>query len=320
MKGKKPLLRSLRKSAVSASCKSIESSFPLVCVDNKKIRQNWETHYMDLQQKLEEVQKKLQNFLAYEKPKYIIWVESTFPKETAELKRVESAIAEIKQLIFEIEIDSLLHNRGLAISCHFLLQKRKKKKTVWSPEEKIDSSFDDVLQNEKRIDTYKNRGKKPLQENKLKATYRAIARLLHPDINNKVSAEKMERWYAAQLAYKAKDLDLLESLYYLEEKQLDNLPISLLQKRIVILSKTLQKKTKELESCLGDPAWGFSQLQIDAKYIQKIKIWVNAKIKEKKKELLVLKEKMKGWKQEARRVMAKRKGYRKIKKGGLEEK
>ncbi|ACD84499.1 Conserved hypothetical protein [Methylacidiphilum infernorum V4] len=316
MKREKLTVRSFHKSSPSFYSSKTGSSFPLVCVDNKTIRRSWETHYLNLQDRLEEVQSKLHHFMVYEKPTYTKWVESTFPKETAELKKIESAIADIKQLIFEIEIDSLFHNRGIALSCHFLLQKRKKKKGANGREEKREAPVEDLSPADQGLSAHKERDRKASHETKLKTAFRAIARLLHPDANHEISPEKMERWYAAQMAYKAKDLELLESLYYLEEKQLDSLPIALIQKRIAILDKTLHKKTRELESCLGHPAWGFSQLQVDEQYTKKIKGWMNEKIREKKKELFLLNKKMKRWKQEAKWIMAKKKGDKKLKKRG----
>ncbi|CAI9086790.1 hypothetical protein A7K93_03835 [Candidatus Methylacidiphilum fumarolicum] len=313
MKGKKPIISPFYRQTLNKN----KDSFSLVAIDDKKIRQNWQIRYLYLQKELENVQSKLQKFLSVEKPQYTIWLESTFPKETAELKDIELRINDLKQFIFEVELDSLLHNRSVAISYHFLLQKKNKKlSNIISHVACADS----LPNNEKTEEIPDNNRKRNPRESKIKAAFRTIARLLHPDANNSVSPEKMERWYAAQMAYKAKDLELLESLCYLEEKQTEALPIALIQKRIVVLDKTLQKKKKELEGCLGHPAWGFSQCQIDRQYVRKIKIWINEKIKEKKKELNKLNDKMRGWKLEANRVLFKNKTKKKRSKKKLTKK
>ncbi|KIE58532.1 hypothetical protein A946_06500 [Methylacidiphilum kamchatkense Kam1] len=71
---------------------------------------------------------------------------------------------------------------------------------------------------------------------------------------------------------------------------------------------------------MGHPAWGFSQCQIDRQYVRKIKIWINEKIKEKKKEFNRLNEKMRGWKLEANRVLLKNKTKKKRIKKNLSKK
>ncbi|QDQ43353.1 hypothetical protein [Methylacidiphilum kamchatkense] len=237
MKGKKPIISPLYRQTLNKN----KASFSLVAIDDKQIRQNWQIRYLYLQKELENVQSKLQKFLSVEKPQYTIWLESTFPQETAELKNIELKINDLKQFIFEVELDSLLHNRSVAISYHFLLQKKNKK---LSNIVSADACADCLPNNEKTDEIPDNNLKRNSRESKIKAAFRTIARLLHPDANNSVSPEKMERWYAAQMAYKAKDLELLESLCYLEEKQTEALPIAIIQKELSCWTKRFKKKER----------------------------------------------------------------------------
>jgi hypothetical protein len=109
------------------------------------------------------------------------------------------------------------------------------------------------------------KSKKPEECVRIKEVYRKLVRRLHPDLTeltDQMAAVKQELWHAVQEAYRARDLDRLESLLArcdLEEGVVsENTAISQLRKTWQEIKVAVKSIRANLRRARKDRAWGFS--------------------------------------------------------------
>ena len=97
---------------------------------------------------------------------------------------------------------------------------------------------------------------------RLKELYRAVVRRLHPDCQQKMTAQKTEWWHQAQAAYQAGDAEQLEVILTLceigEAGTTAHTSASLLQRITVQVKRSLREIQRQLRAMRREPAWNFS--------------------------------------------------------------
>ncbi|UXR64009.1 hypothetical protein EZJ49_13140 [Bdellovibrio bacteriovorus] len=103
------------------------------------------------------------------------------------------------------------------------------------------------------------------QELLLRSTYRKLARLLHPDMQNEASSGfqewSLKMWQKVQVTYKARDaqgLKRLELICMAELGNLSHLTLDEIYESSLIFAEELETLKKNLRSYRKHPAWRFS--------------------------------------------------------------
>lgn len=98
---------------------------------------------------------------------------------------------------------------------------------------------------------------------RLKELYRALVRLLHPDTQQDMTAQRTEWWHQAQAAYEAGDVEQLEVILTLCEISQSGTTLhtsaSLLQRITAQMRSSLREIKRQMAARRRDPAWGFSR-------------------------------------------------------------
>ena len=97
----------------------------------------------------------------------------------------------------------------------------------------------------------------------LKQLYRSIARVLHPDLNAELTAERKDLWQRVQNAYIDRDLAVMQSLSVLVQlacgEVSEQTQISGLWAAFQDLKARLGQVQRELASLKKEPSWGFAE-------------------------------------------------------------
>ena len=98
---------------------------------------------------------------------------------------------------------------------------------------------------------------------RLKELYRAVVRRLHPDCQQKMTAQKTEWWHQAQAAYEAGDVEQLEVILTLceivEAGTTAHTSASVLQRITMQVKSSLREIQRQLRATRREPAWNFSE-------------------------------------------------------------
>ncbi len=130
------------------------------------------------------------------------------------------------------------------------------------------ASGDDYEELLRRMAGQAPQGSKPRPENKrtsrLKALYRELVRMLHPDQGGHMTPGRMRLWHEVQEAYRKGDLARLEVLHSKSGLVTDltsaTTPVSRIMSITALFNKSLRDLKRQMRKALADPAWGFSSL------------------------------------------------------------
>ncbi|SDT93470.1 hypothetical protein SAMN05444156_0874 [Verrucomicrobium sp. GAS474] len=254
---------------------------PLVLLDAGPIRAEARKKYKQARDRFAELQRLAARFHQEDKPKYEQWLQANFGPLVAELRSARAEVNRLRDLIFEVETRTWLNSQSSAAAYRDILERELKRraeeqakegeKDPDEPEpepEEAEASAGDGDEEGQSSSGGRRGPKLPAEkEARLKSAYRALVRRLHPDHNAEVTPLMRERWHAAQHAYQAGDLELLESIETLclgdEEDETallkgQDIPVSHILDRAARLGTSIHRQTQKVMHLKKDPGWAFS--------------------------------------------------------------
>jgi hypothetical protein len=255
---------------------------PLVAVDAAPIRRDAAARYEEARARFADAQRQLARFHDTDKPDFERWLQSTFGRLVGQLRGAQGELNRLRELIFEVETRTWFNSQSCAAAYRDVLERQARRRDgTGGPdpddfEEKMRARMEaEAKENEAEPDPEEEspeRESPPARahrlgaekEHRLKAAYRSMARRLHPDRHAHVTAQMRERWHAAQQAYLAGDVDLLESLESLCLDEEEGFSAHSAVSHILDRAKRLLASVTQLGTKIAhgkkDPAWGFSEL------------------------------------------------------------
>ncbi len=292
----------------------------LILIDARPIRNEATRKYRHSKTRFADLQRLLTRFQDHDKPKFERWVQGSFGGLISDLRAAQGEMNRLRELIFEVETRTWFNNQSCAAAYRDVLDRQARRRENPSApgdddlEEKMRAHLEaearDSEQDEKEARQPGGPPHRPNhlgaeKESRLKAAYRSMARRLHPDRHAHVTPQMRERWHAAQQAYLAGDVDLLESMETLchdeEEEVSAETPVSLILDRTRRLATSIAQLNAKVQHAQREPSWGFSELKDFARIKRMMGKTLPTQIKAAREEIEELEEKIEQWQTDAER-------------------
>jgi hypothetical protein len=345
-----------RKSAAGQANKHRESANrcrALVQADGTAIRKKIRTDYEKALQDLDKSRNLLNQFHEQDLPKFTLWISKHMGALITELRELGRKVAEDGALI------SMVHEEAFYAGCSLARAYQSVMNPPPEPEEKEQEKGRDVRDSyeEQRGEFENSSGKKgdtledmidelfeafaPGQRpnkksntkfmdtdgedtrfkpvSRIKEIYRKLARMLHPDAQEKMTAQKEEWWHQTQAAYEAGDeaqLEVILTLCEIDERgTVAQTSVSLLQRITAQLKSSIREIKRRISGLQRDPAWGFSKRSDHDAFLIKIRREVEMELNECKRRHSEMQEIISRWKATAEK--ANRAGTRRKRKSAM---
>src|SRR5947209_12625836 len=257
---------------------------PLMLVDGTTTRQKIKREYEKILAALEKARTEVHRFEKEQAPNYSRWLHSHFGTMLAELRETDRRICELKQIIIQVEMETLFTGASPREAYAHVMEDRKNSKVepdepdgkeekgrgrrqhsrsspFGSGPDEAEPDFEEFFGFGKRKPDRPARRSPAKVIERIKELYRALARRLHPDVQKEMTPQKAEWWHQAQAAYQQQDAEQLEvilSLCQIEDTgTTEKTSLSVLQRISAQLSKNLRQLRMQLRKYRDDPAWKF---------------------------------------------------------------
>jgi hypothetical protein len=261
-------------------------------VDSRPIRNKARRDYEKVLTDLERARQDIERFEKQDQPAFSRWLNRQFGALLTELRETTQKLQNHRELLFEIDSEAFAGN------CSHV---RAYERVMWrrahpEPEppapaeddagrdragrgsdpdaDDFESFFSEVEEEFERLfGGNPDNGELPTEAAsapnhrpaRLKDLYRAVVRHLHPDMNKRVSAQRLEWWHQAQAAYESGDVEQLQVILTLceieEQGTTAKTSVSLLMRITRQFKATLRTLKATLMRYKGDPAWNFNNLR-----------------------------------------------------------
>ena len=265
----------------------------LVLVDGtvirKKIKQDYEKALGDLGHS----RRILEQFHETDHPQFTRWLNSHFGALLTELRELNQKMAADEAFVFLVENEVLFGGGSYARAYKRVMEIQENpepasplnengkpdgmRDSFWSGQDyggdPLEALYNDLFDAfGPGEDPMEHCGPPPRQRageaspphisKRLKELYRAVVRLLHPDSQREMTAQKTEWWHQAQAAYEAGDAEQLEVILTLceigESGTTAHTSAGLLQRITAQLKSALREIKLQIAQLRRDPAWNFS--------------------------------------------------------------
>lgn len=272
----------------------------LICVDSTAIRKKAKRAYEKTRADLDRARLEVDRFHSKDKPEFEKWLNSTFGRLLTEIRETGQKLEERRRLIFEVESEAYCHGISYKQAYRRVMERREnppgpsseesrefeESRPADEPEEggsdtqfsdefdtawnEMDEAFESFFEEMFGFSPSDRDRPKPDSSSRpdptkarVKNLYRAIVRRLHPDVQSKMSDQKLEWWHQTQEAYENNDADHLEMILTLceieESGTATHASVSVLTRITKQFRSTLRSIKREISSFRRDPAWNFSQ-------------------------------------------------------------
>ena len=259
----------------------------VVPVDGSGIRKKIKKDYEKALRDLDKSRQQLEQFQKTDLPQFTRWLNSHFGELLTELRELSRKMAEDETLIIEVENEVRFRGGSYAQAYRRVMGFREnpmpaggngeksKKASDSGPqfeggreEDVFEGLFDRIFgglgqERERDLGDQTGLGSSASTSGRLKELYRALVRLLHPDIQQEMTAQKAEWWHQAQAAYEAKDVEQMEVILTLceigDSGTTAHTSLSLLQRITAQLKSSLREIKRQIAERRHDLAWDFSR-------------------------------------------------------------
>jgi hypothetical protein len=267
----------------------------MILIDSAPIRNRIRAEYEKVRRDLDNARRNLERFNNHDKPKFMAWVSKEFGALLTQMRELSQKLAEKRELIFQVETESLFGNLSPRKAYQRIKEwmeeanlpedpfagappnsKHSKKEDRPEPDPFSQQADSDSKHEDERFEEafedffFGGRGRRQLARQaakepagRVKELYRALVRLLHPDKNRDMTAQKLEWWHQAQKAYadgNAEELEVILSLCEIEESGTTSFTSASVLIRITKqFARALRQVRKQLSTCRADPGWEFSK-------------------------------------------------------------
>ncbi len=136
-------------------------------------------------------------------------------------------------------------------------------------------------------------------EDRIKAIYRTLVRKLHPDFQTEITPHMQDLWHEVQEAYKAKDLERLETMLAISNIQTGDFSEEISVSQILNVQSEYKNQLKSLRAQIRKAKkkveWGFSKLSNTQPLSKKIKTELKAELNQHKYHIQEFEEQLKAW-------------------------
>ncbi len=270
-------------------------------IDSQPIRDKARQEYHRLAEETEQVREQLEQFRKRDKPNYEQWYYSRFRELISEVRAARQKCEEKEQMLLDIQSEMIFGGADAFEAYERVTERYESAKAVDPRDADEDDEHDEEEEGEpdfefgkekgeeqrrggeeqrrgwewnggsreREEDDWRNAGSSKATAKKsvtahVKELYRALVRRLHPDKQReKMTRQKLERWYQVQAAYEKNDSEQLEILLSLceieDEETSERTTVSLVFRVTEEMKTTLRQLKTQLSSCKRDPAWNFSK-------------------------------------------------------------
>ncbi|MBP9889061.1 MAG: hypothetical protein KBF93_22390 [Leptospiraceae bacterium] len=134
---------------------------------------------------------------------------------------------------------------------------------------------EDVLGRKKTDSESNNESGKTTAEDRIKNIYRILVRKLHPDFQTEITPHMQSLWHEVQSAYKAKDLERLETILAISNIQTGDFSEEISVSQILNVQSEYKNQLKSLRAQIRKARkrveWGFSKITNTQPLSKKIK-------------------------------------------------
>ena len=260
-------------------------------IDSRPIRDKARRDYNKVLTDLERARQDIERFEKQDQPAFSRWVNRQFGAMLTELRETTQKLQTHRELLFEIDSEAFAGNCSHVRAYERVMWRRAHPEPEGKAPERdggqdgtgggSDPDFDDFEQFFSEVEEEFQRlfGENPDNgevftesasaahpaPTRLKDLYRAVVRHLHPDMNKRVSAQRLEWWHQAQAAYESGDVEQLQVILTLceieEHGTTAKTSVSLLMRITHQFKATLRTLKATLMRYKGDPAWNFNNLR-----------------------------------------------------------
>lgn len=136
-------------------------------------------------------------------------------------------------------------------------------------------------------------------EDRIKATYRALVRKLHPDFQTEITQHMQDLWHEVQEAYKAKDLERLETMLAISNIQTGDFSEEISVSQILNVQSEYKNQLKSLRAQIRKAKkkveWGFSKLTNTQPLSKKIKMELKTELNQHKYHIQEFEKQLSAW-------------------------
>lgn len=294
----------------------------MILIDSKPIRDRARREYQKALRQLELARQELEQFEQHDKPHFSRWLNHQFGALLTEIRETSHRLAAQRELLFEVENEAFMSGCSYTRAYERVMRRRE---APVEPEPASESNggpdpFEEFFAGSGQKD-----GRPPGDDfheashvsspsgptaPRLKELYRALARRLHPDAQEQMSAQKKEWWHQAQAAYEQGDVEQLQVILTLceieEEGTTARTSVSLLTRITREIKSSLTALKRQLLQHRRDPAWRFGQTEDREALGRRIERLLQAELDDAKRVLATLDAQIATWARQARNAKARR--------------
>jgi hypothetical protein len=255
----------------------------IIPVDGAPLRKKAQREYQKALRDLDSAKAQLAEFHERDEPLFSQWISQNFGALLTGIRELQARLMESEQLIAEVEQEHFFGGHRSMASAYREVMRRRAQPAEAAEEideeeaEQFRREFEEAF-TEAAEDFWQRfgrqahaRGQAVLREkgkearrgnSRLKDLYRTLARRLHPDTGNDLSANEKEWWHQTQAAYDSGNLEQLElilTLVEIEDKGTRETSVSALAKLTASFKQRLRSLKKQLTELSREAAWKFSQ-------------------------------------------------------------
>lgn len=263
----------------------------IVLIDSTNRRKAEHSLYSKRCRELDRATKQSKTFEEEDSPAFTRWVEAEFAEEIRELFEARRAVNELTD-VAETVI-AYARSRGLTLRESYAAVKAAKaagtEASLWgtSPDranepdddesfQDFQQFFDDAMDDyiDDRPNAHKVSGDNSSSQEYLKATYRQLVRILHPDINQTAIPQQETLWHEVQTAYSQNDLQRLEKLLKTVQHgttasvDFAAIPISHIMDLRRDVERRLRVLKRKLAAARNEPYWNFQVVRTDPRRLR----------------------------------------------------
>jgi hypothetical protein len=312
----------------------------VVRVDGTAIRKKIKKDYEKALRDLAVARQQLEQFQQTDQPGFTRWLNGHSGALLTEIRELSQKLAVEQELVFEVQDEVLFCGGSFARAYRQVMERRAQpapppplgdeaegqgdppgagpdSSDVADEEDPIRAFFEEMFGGPESDSGPEDTsgpwfGRRPKSggpvpsPKRLKDLYRAVVRLLHPDRQREMTAQKIEWWHQAQAAYEEGDADQLEVILTLCEIGASgttaHTSASLLQRITTQVKSSLRELKRQLSGHRQEPAWNFSQRTDHEALRNRLRTELLEEVNRMRHQLGAIQHLVRGWKAAAERL------------------
>ena len=264
----------------------VVSSWELLVIDTKPIRQKAQRAYQKAVRDLESAKAESERYHSEDQPLFSRWLSSNFGSLLTEIRELQSKLFEAQNLVNEVQQEYYFGGHSsIAEAYRAVLHRRSNPPEEEEPQARESEARNDSEEEREREPTVEeiaeefwrrlnggeaghefhepiaSRQSERLRE-RVKDLYRKLARRLHPDNGRTITPRETELWHKTQTAYELGQVEVLETILTMlevDEKGARSASVSTLVQLTASLKRSLRTLKQQLTALRREMAWNFAQ-------------------------------------------------------------